>query len=620
MPELGFGKIAEGAAKVATNIIDGLAATLGKGQTGSPKYPSKINSVDISKFTNIPNFRDGGWKESRGYGFQVHRVKSGGSVLKAAEGFEEFRLQINPQELSQDEIFAIEVTPTFRGVIVEHHGQILKDIVISGTTGKSPLAREGGVVRATGRPVVASGHSGYEEFHEFRSYIRAYVEAKRVDKKDGGELRLVFNNFKDNEFLFVEPQKFTMKRTAQKSILYEYNLQLKAIGVAGAPNKANDDGYGLIGSVIDVINIATDLISQAGSIVAASAGIIRRFEQDLVNTILGPLNALETALNTAKVQGKSSFEYTRRSLESFKTTINGVVNNMADGLGRDMTAYNDVANRTPTLVGVSGRESTFQELRAFNGLQKAKRGLSILLSEDSLFAKDMSEANAEIEDIFNGKISLPAPNSTRSVIIDGQDNIQILSARELGDINRFKEIVILNNLKPPYIDPAGGEGVLRPGERILVPQSSEQESTGVKRNKEYEITRFLSESEKNLGVDIMLDKNNDLAVSNTNDLDLIAGVPNFSQALLIIISLEPGDLKRHPEIGLGIETGTKITTKKLADSRRRFISSLASDLRVSSVPFIELIQDGNGTIINAVVNMKNLDQPVPLPLRVTDAA
>jgi len=185
--DVGVDQIAKSIVKLGDNIKNGIFASIGQPEKATARYPATIgNGIPVTKITNVPDFQSGGWRSSPGYAFQVYRVPLGSNTTKAVPSnendkgkWQEFRLQINPQELTQDEIFAIEVTPTFRGVVVEHHGQILKDITISGTTGKSPRAREGGVVPATGRPVLASGHSGYEEFHELRSYIRAYVEAKR---------------------------------------------------------------------------------------------------------------------------------------------------------------------------------------------------------------------------------------------------------------------------------------------------------------------------------------------------------------------------------------------------------------------------------------------------------
>ena len=151
--------------------LDNVKGIFGFGR-GIAKYPggfeSYINSIDI-------NSKD--WKESLGYEFQVMQeanagVKSllkssqanNGTLLEDAPGWQALRLQINPQELGQDEIFAIQVTPTFRGIVVEHQGVTLRDVMIAGVTGISPKRGQGGAL-STGAPAFGSGHSGYAEFH-----------------------------------------------------------------------------------------------------------------------------------------------------------------------------------------------------------------------------------------------------------------------------------------------------------------------------------------------------------------------------------------------------------------------------------------------------------------------
>ena len=622
MADIGFSKtIKKNVESVSNNLIEGVLSVFGQAPEDSRKrYPDTIGGITVSKVTNQPEYKTGNWRKSLGYSFQVHRVAAGASKTTEALGWSEFRLQINLQEMTQDEIFAIEVTPTFRGVVVEHHGQILKDITISGTTGKSPLAGTGGPVKGTGRPLLASGHSGYEEFNEFRSYIRAYVEAKRVDSRDGGELRLVFRNFKDSEFLFVEPQKFTMKRSAAKSILYDYVFQMKAIGVADAPAKKDSESFGLLGDIFAVSNQINDLLDTYEAIFQESFTLIARFEQDAINTIFQPIQSLNAGIRSFKAGINTVIRTTRSQVEGLKREIERVENNINDGLGRDMVDYNNMAGRTPTLSGTTGRQSTFTELTALHGFQAAKRGLGLILSENEFFEEEISVQNRDIENFYDGKITLPVPSSVRAVEILGGDTIQIVATRELGNPDRFKDLVILNNLKPPYIDDAGGSGVLKTGEKILIPQNSQQESTGVKRNKGFEISRFLSESEKALGVDIRLDNNNDLAVANTNDLDLIAGVENLSQAVLIRLHLEPGALKRHLDVGVGLPVGEKVTGARLAEIRSNIISSFSSDLRIESVASLELIQEGGTTIINAVLKIKDLDLPVPLPITVSGTA
>lgn len=604
-----FGAITERASEVADSLTDGILSVLNKGGSANRKYP-KLPNV-----TNAPNYRNGTWKDSQGYAFQVVRVTSNGEVKNIKE-WQEFRLQINPQEMTQDEIFAVEVTPTFRGVVVEHHGTILKDITISGTTGVSPKRDMGGAVARTGRPILSAGHSGFEEFHELRSYFRTYVELKRSDSGEGGELRLIFKNFKDNESLYVEPQKFTMKRTASRAMLYDYNIVLKAVGVTSKKLKISHNRLGLISEASDYINTATELIAIGTQVINASVGIIRQVERDVSNTLLGPLRQINSALIALKGGQESifgPFGLTRRFFENFNNELGRIESNFNDFLGRDTEDFNNATGRTATIVGDENRESTYSELRVLNGINKIKRGVLVLLSNNNLFAENVND-EAERISSFYSNINFVTPNSTRAITVLGTDTLQSIAARELGDPDRFKELAILNGLYFPYIDEAGGNGVLKPGDNILIPQLSSSSDTGVKKNKEYEITKLLTEAEKNLGVDIRLDKNNDLAISNVGDLDLIAGIDNMSQAILLRLALEPGSLQRHPEIGTGLQIGVKIRNAILAEMQNNIISSYESDLRVEAIPYLDIIQEGNTTKINMIIKLKDLEQPVPLPI------
>jgi len=78
--------------------------------------------------------------------------------------------------------------------------------------------------------------------------------------------------------------------------------------------------------------------------------------------------------------------------------------------------------------------------------------------------------------------------------------------------------------------------------------------------------------------------------------------------------LKKGSLKRHQQIGTNLQIGEKGTGNMLDTLRSDIVSSFNSDLRIESIPFIELLQEGGTININMVVKIKNVDQPIPLPL------
>jgi hypothetical protein len=580
------------------------------------KYPAFIGSTSYTQITNNPNYKNADWRSSRGYEFSVELVWKEDNAIDPVKpgGWSPFALQINPQELTQDEIFAIQVTPTFRGVVVEHQGVTIKDITISGTTGISPKRAEGGAVPDSGAPLFQVGTSGFEEFHELRSYFRMYVEAKRQeDKSLPYELRLVFSNVKDNEFLFVEPQKFSMKRNASKPFLYDYTISLKAIGVA---NVQKNVARGILDSIDDVLSKAQEYTQLAIGAINAGFAIISRFQRNLSSAVLDPLNNLNNAILAVRggvASNFGEFGITRRFVKDLERVLKSIEENFSDIMGRDNDQYNAVVGRTPTLQGNPNRVSTYQELQILNGIQAGKKATSLLASQVELFEPNIFTTNAEVLASFpNSNIS--TPNSITTSTIGGGDNIQTLALRELGDIDKFKDIIILNNLKPPYISETGGPGILKPGDKILIPRNNPAGSSSVVKNVQYNITSKMQQAERDLGVDIRLTEDADLAIASNKDLDLVAGVDNLVQAILIKILIERGSLKRHPQIGTNLELGTKLRSKGLQALRREISDSLNSDNRVESVPFIRLNQEGGTITAEIFVKIKEIDQPVPLPL------
>jgi hypothetical protein len=610
------------------NIISdlkGLVSTFTNifGGASDKNYPT----TNVEKITNQPKYSNKDWRLSRGYAFQVVEVDDRGGVIgngdtktNDAIDWKEHRLQINPQELTQDEVFAITVTPTLRGVIVEHHGVTLKDITISGTTGVSPLRREGGADARSGSPVLQSGHSGYEEFHELRSYFRVYAEAKRLGSQTGHQLRMQFKNFKDNEFLFVEPMKFSMKRSASKAFLYDYVIQLKAIGVATFAPKTSGGLLGALESIDDTIDTVQGYMQLGQQVISGGIGIIRRFDSDVKNTILNPLRAISAALIALK-GGRavlSDFGISRKFISDFNNEVKRIENNFNDAIGRNMTAFNAASGRTPTLSGTT-RPSTYQELQILNGLGAIKKGNALLLAQDEkLFNEDVSAGNKRVTDIYSDKITIDTPNSVREKSIDGNDTIHTIATRELGNPDRFRDLVLLNNLKPPYIDAAGGPGVLKPGQKILIPQNKSNSEGGVVKNKEYNITTGMSSGEKALGVDIRVTDEGDLAISNIKDLDLVGGMDNMSQAVALKLYYEKGSLKRHPEVGTNLQIGRKVKSNNAKEAQEDIIRSFLSDSRIDALPYIDVSQEGSTTNINMLVKLRNLEQPVPIPLKLNN--
>lgn len=665
-------KLAE-IARTGKGAFENLIATVGG--DSSLKYPLEIAKT----VTNKIDENDRSWQESRGYAFRVVRILDGQDTITADEGWDEFVLQINPQELTQDEIFAIQVTPTLSGVMVEHQSVTLKDITISGTTGISPGRREGGSYPRNGRPVFGAGRSGYYEFHELRSYIRTYAEAKRNDKDSkNGELRLVWRNYKDREDLFVEPQKFTMKRSSSKPMSYDYTIQLKAIGTA---DLADQKGSWL-DPIDDIIQGVQDTLDSAVKIIQGSIGFVEQFERDATNTILGPLNAVTAFVEEFKNADQRLLycreRVSRHSMEKMKEDLARVYDNGMDYLGRNDEGYDEATGRDSTLYREEGNVSYEQE-RTMNALKKSKIAMSHLIKTDAFFdstidgerediervygnsranvirsanesekfsltakisqaklagnIKAASEAQKALDDIIRsetrgGVSSSPVKFDTarfmKVVVVEAGHTIQTLAVKHLGSVDAYRDLILLNNLKPPYVNSTPVDeqnlrvaGVLRPGDKLYVPQAgSPGSSSGVGGTREYPITFGQDEIEKRYGVDIKLDKNFDIDINSIGDVKLVSGGDNVAQALILKLLYEVGSLKRHPGIGTSLGVGRKAANVQEILSQVR--KSLISDPRVDAILYSEVIQESGALLINVVIRLMGSDLVVRFPVRIQE--
>lgn len=154
------------------------------------------------------------------------------------------------------------------------------------------------------------------------------------------------------------------------------------------------------------------------------------------------------------------------------------------------------------------------------------------------------------------------------------DDLQSVAQREMGDANRWPELVWINQLSYPYItsdERLVGPGVLLEGAFIKVPAPAGVWTDDADRGQVYErdaamVNRLL-----------VADENGDLAV--------VAGADNLRQQLKHRIDTPRGQARRHPDYGCLVYrlqgTVNGPTAGKLGAEYVR--SALLADYRVASV-------------------------------------
>jgi len=125
----------------------------------------------------------------------------------------------------------------------------------------------------------------------------------------------------------------------------------------------------------------------------------------------------------------------------------------------------------------------------------------------------------------------------RFVEIRHGDTLQAIAARELGDASRWADLIVYNELRPPFItdDPlAAGDGVLLSGALIRLPAPAPTATS-------------VTDADQVFGVDILLDRGQ--IVMQDGDFSLASGRVNLHQALKHRIDTDRGELLFHQEYG-----------------------------------------------------------------------
>jgi hypothetical protein len=240
------------------------------------KIVDAIYKPDYSKNNN--------WLKSAPYAFQAN-----------IEGKQRtFYLPISPQNLTISTYFATNTIATLYGTVEEHSEQRYFDIAIQGTTGFSPaFYDQNQQIPSAGRESFAStafmsssiygfasgligklnkaaqqakdiyksisgttdgqfqagvsvSRSGYAAFHNLYRFLLAhkkYASSGKMSANIGSEnlndlskdpTPLYFINFKDNNKYSCVVQRFTLERSANQPMLYNYNIQLRAYNISPA--------------------------------------------------------------------------------------------------------------------------------------------------------------------------------------------------------------------------------------------------------------------------------------------------------------------------------------------------------------------------------------------------
>ena len=319
-----------------------------------------------------------------------------------------------------------------------------------------------------------------------------------------------------------------------------------------------------------------------------------------------------------------------------------VKDNLEDFIGLGDTTYDTIFGRTSTVTAEAGKIATNEEFDLLNAFNIAISAIQDLISTSILFRTSYDDEIESLIAAFNDTIDLSTEPAVREITLRVDEELEDVALQYLADSKRWPEIVVLNGLKPPYIcqqprfksfTRADGtvitdEDLLTaaekamfnfnttsasPGDTILVPAPAIFGFGETPDGASNSITDGLSQVEKNIGVDFRLNPESfDMVLTNSGDVQAIAGAGNMAQAIIARLTFEKGELLNNPEIGVGLVVGTK--ARDLNAIRDDITRSLLQDPRIESVENFTLSRDGPELRIRFLANIKQVDQPVPIEL------
>jgi len=587
-------------------------------------------SIVRRDFTNVRI--DGGTSTANG------RLSRLTNTRKAGErNPDEFVFVMNPQAIDMEEPAAVSIVPTQDGgQFIEHQGQIYKNININGTTGVRPSHKGGaniipiiGIPNPFANPNInpvtglpRNEATGMDDLIALRNLFRRYFDLKE-DPVEGHQYIMVWQNGKEGEYYQIEPIVFKTKRASSAPVSFNYEIQLRTIQKLDqvAAIKIVDSRLKRMGSASlseRITEAMRDMAFALRQLNAAADNLVGK-GQRVVNDVLTPLRTLLNSTRTLVATSARAIAIPRNSvalLANDSLELMEALQNPTD----QINAYKQFGIMTGAAFGFEAAKTSF-------------RAANRLFIEDFLFNENLAgnrvrKQRAYVSPNRSGRPPRTggSPTDLNNVVshsgsaiatVHTFDNIFSVTQRLLGDQARWKEIVLLNNLKSPYVDPSGdGKNVLRPGDDILFPSGGGGDGVNIVPDQSQETDKLANR----LGRDIRLvepdavggDISSDLAVSSQGDLALIEGVPNLEQAINIKFSTEQGTLPTHPGFGIQVPIGSKFRLRTMVGFQLNARGSLTADSRISQVNRLVFSTRGNTTSVTADVAIADVDDSISL--------
>jgi len=460
-------------------------------------------------------------------GEDLTSLDSGGGPAAGLIDEGRFVVVTMPQELSMRGPFATAVTVMQDGgKVVESRGQVLRPGAISGTTGFLPPRASVPLQATSGRlvPNVSDldgqlgAVSGYLAFRRLRYLFDLYGDERRRGNLD---VAFYFFDYKSDDFWRIEPQTFDVQRTSRRPMSYSFSCNFDCL--ERADPTASQDASSFGASPISSSNARVNTSNAGGALSKVAGGASAASKSAILSTVSRFADMVTSGLDFLKFCDA----VVQRAFQSTLNQLDNVVGFFANVHDTFFTLLNTaptlMAQLSSSLAGLFSTIHKFapdniaQEINAWAlevtvlsdhmavqiGVLNASQPQRDVVATDQRFSRGRMKQGARTDlmqepgggsldaNPFVGASGLSlvtdvdgVANTSQyvTVVISYGEDVYSLARRVLGKIERFVDIVLLNQLEFPFIvaDPASKPpNTLAWGESIVVPAATSAPSVVV---------------------------------------------------------------------------------------------------------------------------------------------
>ena len=176
-----------------------------------------------------------------------------------------------------------------------------------------------------------------------------------------------------------------------------------------------------------------------------------------------------------KLQNDNKVTISKSFIQKTARTTQNLSDNLSDFTNLGDTYYDTIKGRVSTSKPSPIKVVSDEEFLLMGALQQTVMDLNMSLASNTMFASDSDVAFDRAKELFinpnlpqGSQINIPKPDTVREVVIQQNDTLERIAQREYNDALRWLDLIVINNLKPPYISDIRADGVKVFGDKILI--------------------------------------------------------------------------------------------------------------------------------------------------------